>query len=231
MAIKKRAVKRKTSSALIKPSLNLILLGDPGAGKATQTALLAKKYSFFDFDMGRELTLARQRDKEIDAIQKRTADKGALTPTKVVRKIFKDRLERLSQNKGIVFDGTPKMLGEAKLIVGLLKKSKRKNPLVIYLQIPENEIIKRVTKRKGYYNTKFSQRSDDSLQALKNRAKYYRTNIKQVTTYFSNIYPFVRIDGTGTIAEVQKRIQNAISFYLNNYDEIYKDSRGNSDNR
>ncbi len=41
------------------PPFNLILLGDPGAGKATQAAYFAKKYNMFDFDMGKELTLLR----------------------------------------------------------------------------------------------------------------------------------------------------------------------------
>jgi adenylate kinase len=196
-----------------KPALNLILLGDPGAGKATQAAMLAKKYSFFDFDMGRELTLQRQTDSKIDAIHKKTTDQGNLTPTKIVRELFRNKLSQLSSDEGIVFDGTPKMLGEAKLIYGLLKKSKRPNPLVIYLKIPQNEVVSRVTNRKGYFNTKFSQRSDDSIQALKNRAKYYRTNIKQVTDFFKQNYSFVLIDGIGSRTEVQKRILDAISKY------------------
>ncbi len=216
MPTKKRVAKTATKKRSTKPPLNLILQGDPGAGKATQTALLSKKYSFFDFDMGRELTLARQRDREIDAIQKRTADKGILTPTKVVRKIFKDRLAKLTSKQGIVFDGTPKMLGEAKLISGLLKKAKRPDPMVVYISIPEAEIIKRITKRKGYFNTKFSKRSDDSIQALKNRAKYYKKNIKQVTTYFDKIYDFVSINGMGTRTEVHRKIQKAIKDYIKN---------------
>lgn len=196
-----------------KPPLNLILLGDPGAGKATQAELLSKKYSFLDFDMGRELTLARQRDKEIDLVLKRSTDKGVLAPTKIVRKIYSDRLRKVSSKQGIVFDGTPKMLGEAKLLTSLLKALKRPNPLVIYIKIPETEVVKRVLGRKGYENTKYSQRSDDNLQALKNRAKYYKKNIKQVTSYFDKLYKFYCIDGMGTKTEVNRKIHKIIKEY------------------
>src|SRR4051812_29818915 len=104
------------------PQLNLILLGDPGAGKATQAAYFAKKYKMFDYDMGRELTLLREKDKSVNAAQKRTADKGILTPTAIVRKLNKDTINKLPKDKGILFDGHPKMLGEAKLIAGHLKQ-------------------------------------------------------------------------------------------------------------
>ena len=190
------------------------MLGDPGAGKATQTTLLAKKYSFFDFDMGRELTLQRQKNSKIDAIHKKITDKGNLTPTKIVRGIIREKLGKLSSTNGIVFDGHPKMVGEAKLIVGLLKKAKRPDPLVIYLTIPQGEVVKRISQRKGYYNTKFSKRSDDSIQALKNRAKYYKTNIKQVTSFLDKIYRFVRINGLGSRAVVRAKIQKAIKEHL-----------------
>ncbi len=200
--------------------LNLILLGDPGAGKATQAAYFAKKYKLFDYDMGRELTLLREKNKSVDTIQKRTADKGSLTPTAIVRKLNKDTIEKLPKGKGILFDGHPKMLGEAKLIASHLKKKKINKPLVLYIQIPVEEILKRIQKRKGYFNTKFSKRTDDTTAGLRNRAKYYRKNIKEVVDYFSKVYTLAHIDGMGTRTQVRQRIQKAIDFYLKNYEQI-----------
>ncbi len=202
------------------PKLNLILLGDPGAGKATQGAYFAKKYKLHDHDMGRELTILREKDKKVDLVQQRTADKGGLTPTAIARKINRDVINKLPKGKGILFDGHPKMLGEAKLISAQLKKKKLSNPLVLYIQIPLKETVKRVRARKGYYNTKFGKRPDDTVAALRNRARYYRKNIREVVEYFQNVYTLAHIDGLGTRAEVQKRIQKAIDFYLDNYEQI-----------
>ena len=207
--------------------LNLIILGDPGAGKATQSVHFAKKYNLFDFDMGRELTLLREKNAAVEAAQKRTADKGILTPTAIVRKINEQKIGELNKSVGILFDGHPKMVGEAKLVAKLLEKTGRTKPLVLYIKIPVSEIVKRTHKRLGYYNTKFSKRPDDSISALKNRARYYRTNIKQVTEYFKSIYTFAQIDGMGTKAQVRTRIQKAIDFYLKHYEEIYKTSSRN----
>ncbi len=218
--------KVKTLSSRLPNNLafNLIILGDPGAGKATQAAYFAKKYKMFDYDMGRELTLLREKDKKADSVMRSNNDKGKLTPTAIVRKLNKDNIETTPATKGILFDGHPKMVGEAKLVAKHLKDAKRSKPLVLYIKIPQSEIIKRVQKRHGYFNTKFSRRADDNATALRNRAKYYRKNIAEVIEYFKNTYTFATIDGMGTRAQVQSRIQKAIDFYLKNYEEIYKNS-------
>lgn len=210
-----------------KPMLNLILLGDPGAGKATQAAYVAKKYKMFDFDMGRELTLLREKNKSVEEAQKRTADKGILTPTSIVRKINRAAVLETPKNKGILFDGHPKMLGEAKIISKLLRDTKRTNPLVLYIRIPANEVINRIQKRKGYFNTKFNKRADDSATALRNRAKYYRKDIAAVVAFFKSTYTFANIDGMGTRAQVRDRIQKAINFYLKHYEDIYSSNLKN----
>lgn len=193
---------------------NLIVLGDPGAGKATQAAYIAKKYKMYDFDMGRELALLRKKNSAVDQAQKRTADKGLLTPTTIVRKILTTKVKTTPSQKGILFDGHPKMIGEAKILKNLLQHHKRSEPLVIYLSIPEREMIKRVLARKGYTKTSLVKRSDDTLVGLKNRARYYREQIRQVTKYFSKHYNYVTISGLGTRTEVRARIQKAIQKHL-----------------
>jgi adenylate kinase len=213
---------KKPNKSKLPGTFNLIILGDPGAGKATQAAYFAKKYKMFDFDMGRELTLLREKNKAMDSLMKNHNDKGLLTPTNIVRKINRQAISTTPSSVGILFDGHPKMLGEAKIISKLLKNTKRTKPLVLYLRIPQAEVISRIRKRKGYYNTKFNRRADDTTTALRNRAKYYRKNIAGVVEFFKSTYTFANIDGTGTRPAVRARIQKAINFYFKHYDEIYQ---------
>lgn len=203
---------------------NLILLGDVTSGKATQAQYLVKKYGMYDFDMGEELTRLRKNYKKIDTICAKTIDQGKLAPTKIVREIFVRGLERIPKNQGIILDGTPKMVGEAKLIKRLFTEQNRKIPLMLYLHIPHVEILKRMMKRKGY-KAGVGKRADDSLKALANRAKYYRKNIKAVVEYFANYYMFARISGLGTRTEVKNRINQSIEFYLKNYEQINQKTR------
>ncbi len=194
--------------------ISIIILGEPGAGKATQAAYFTKKYDMFDFDMGRELALLRDRSKQISKDFSKHVDKGKLAPTQMVRNIIIDKFAKLAKSKNILFDGFPKMLGEARIVNKLLQQTERDNVIFIYLTIPESEVVKRVLKRKGYEDTKFSKRLHDTEDALKNRAKYYKINIKQVKNYFKKFHPFYLVDGMGTRTEVRARIQKIIDKHL-----------------
>jgi adenylate kinase len=187
--------------APIKKPFNLILLGDPASGKGTQAARLTKKYHFYNLDMGREVrkpaALAQYDYAKTTAI-------GHLTPTAVVRNIFKHVIAATPVSKGILFNGTPKMINEAKLVARELARAKRSDPLVIYLRIPMREIFKRADKRN---------RDDDSARALRNRQKYYKEQISRVVAFFGERYTVKNISGMGTEAAVGKKIEEAVNHY------------------
>lgn len=187
--------------------LNIILLGDPASGKATHGAYIAKKYNMYDLDMGREL----RSISKIPHLAKKyrlneTLNKGKLTPTKIVRQLLRDQIHKVPKKQGLLLNGTPKMIGEAKLVAKWLRQEKRKFVLFIYLSIPLKETIARMTGRKEYFKGKFSKRPDDNDKALKNRISYYQKNISEVVNFFKQKYPFIKISTTGSIADAKKRL-------------------------
>ena len=194
--------------------LNIILLGDPAAGKATHGKFLAKKYRLYDLDMGRELRRIKDKRLRIKYKLKKTLDKGRLTPTKLVREILHHHISHLPKHKGLLLNGTPKMIGEARLVAKWLKQEKRGNVLFVYLTIPLKETIRRMTSRKTYFRGKFSKRPDDNNQALKNRIQYYHINITEVVNFFKKHYPFVKISTLGTIPGAKKRLVNELKKYV-----------------
>jgi adenylate kinase len=194
--------------------ITIILLGDPAAGKATQAEYLAKEYKLYDFDMGKELTRVRKQNAAISTVLNKNYDKGHLTPTKIVRNILKTTIAKIPSTHGILFDGHPKMLGEAKLANTLLTKQHRPAPLVIYLSIPIEETVKRMHDRVGYFAGKYGKRADDNVAGLKNRVKYYRKNIAEVINFFSSKYEFHKVSALGTRKQVQSRVEKIVRQYL-----------------
>lgn len=191
--------------------LNIILLGDPASGKATHGAFLAKKFKMYDLDMGRELrSISKNPVLKKKYRMDETLDKGKLTPTAIVRQILHDSIHAVPPNQGLLLNGTPKMLGEAKLVAKWLKQEKRSNILFIYLSIPLAETIHRMTGRKEYFKGKFSKRPDDNNQALKNRIAYYKTNISDVVAFFKTQYKFKKISSLGTIVQARKKLLSYI---------------------
>ncbi|MDO8516006.1 MAG: nucleoside monophosphate kinase [bacterium] len=189
--------------------LNIMLLGDVASGKGTQAARLAKRYKLYDLDMGREL----RREKDRFDYSK-TAARGILTPTKYVRRILKNKIESMPPRQGILFDGTPKMIGEARLVVRLLKQAGRKDPICIYVSIPVQEIIKRAQLRVDYKGKRVIRREDDRPEAVRNRLRYYGIQKKKVAAYFRSKYGLAKISGLGTKAQVYARIVKHIESRL-----------------
>ncbi|MBI3231746.1 MAG: nucleoside monophosphate kinase [Candidatus Doudnabacteria bacterium] len=194
--------------------LNIILLGDPAAGKATHGKFLERQHRLYNLDMGKELRKL-ERNKTLRKKYKldETLNKGKLTPTQVVRRLLYDRIHTTPKNQGMLFNGTPKMLGEAKLVAKWLRQEKRKNILFVYLSIPLNETIRRMTSRKTYFKGKFSKRPDDNSKALKNRIAYYKKNIVQVVKFFKRLYPFIKISTAGGIPQAKNRLIGKIKAY------------------
>ena len=212
-SIPNKPTRLKTTSGEHRLPLNIFLLGDPAAGKATQAEFLVKKYSLYDLDMGKELRKLQQRDPKIRNAMAKTYDKGHVTQTNIVRKIFEQKIFSTPKNKGILFDGNPKQIGEAKLIFQWLKQQGRTRAILIYLNIPMSETVKRMSSRVEYFNGKFSKRTDDNKEALQNRVKYYRKNIAGVVKFFKTKYPYKQINALGTRNQVKTRILEFISKY------------------
>ena len=108
---------------IINSPMNIILLGDPAAGKLTQSAYLTKKFKMYDFDMGRELNKLRKNSEEVNSVLGSSTDQGKLSPTGIVRNILKEVIANVPLSQGILFDGHPKMLGEAKNSIAVVKRA------------------------------------------------------------------------------------------------------------
>jgi adenylate kinase family enzyme len=191
-----------------KEPLNVILLGDIAAGKATQVALLLKKYPLYDLDMGKELR--RPHLKKIGRYSE-TAGRGIVSPTSVVRGIFRKRIFSTAKSKGILFNGTPKMIGEAKLVHRLLEESGRTKVIFLYISIPFSEMVKRSALR-----WEKEKRTDDLREGMMRRwTGYYQKHIYgKIIPYFSKLYPYEKISGLGSVKEVWKRLNGELEKFL-----------------
>lgn len=191
--------------------LNVILLGDPASGKGTQAERIEKLYGLYNLDMGREIRRPAMRKKFDYA---KTTAMGKLTPTAVVGEVFTHIIRRVPSKQGILLNGTPKMINEAKLVKRLFKQHGRRDPVVIYLTIPTAEVIRRMEKRTEYLDGKLVRRDDDTVRALKNRRKYYKDQVSQVVLFFKKNYTVKSVSGMGSESVVAERIANVIKRYI-----------------
>jgi adenylate kinase len=181
-------------------AFNLIFLGDPAAGKATQAAALLARYPLLqEFDFGNWLRGLSPR--EAKKVRFEYTMKGNLTPTQFARAKFKEVIFTTPKDRGVFFNGNPKMVGEAKLVWKWFREARRTDPIVVYLAIPKEEVLKRIGIRVSEEG-----RSDDRMEHLRNRMKYYKKDIAAVVRFFKAKYRFKTVSGIGTRAQVSARL-------------------------
>ena len=94
----------------------LVLLGPPGSGKGTLSKKLVDEYGFQHISTG---DLIRKSD---DEELKKTIAGGNMISDSDIRKMVVKELNTLDLEKGIIFDGYPRNLKQAKALNRMLGK-------------------------------------------------------------------------------------------------------------
>lgn len=185
--------------------MNIIIFGPPGAGKGTQAKLIAENSDLHHLSSG-ELSRQMQKDKQMGEKIKHWLEKGQLIPNSIIINIVKKYIINNQDEKGFIFDGYPRNLGQAKELDKFAKKNKTKIDLVINLKLSEEEALKRILKR-----GKISGRSDDNLKTTKNRLHIYKTRTEPILDYYRKRKILKEVDGKRTIKQIEKEIKKIIS--------------------
>jgi adenylate kinase len=126
-------------------TLNVIMLGPPGAGKGTQAERLARTRGIPKISTGDILREAVTAHTEIGVRAKAIMDRGELVGDDVMIGIVKERLERPDALRGFVLDGFPRTVAQA---VALDRIMSDRDPLIIIdVVVPERELIRRLGSR------------------------------------------------------------------------------------
>lgn len=216
-----------------KNTFNIILLGPQGSGKGTQAKLLAKKYNLVHLEVGDILRkIARSKTSLGKKIDDLINKKGKMIPLDLLIKVIRREIKKIPNNKGIIFDGTPRRIEEIKPLEKILRSCGRKINYIFYLPITEKETIKRLGKRRiclkcGRIFTvgieinkktkkcpicggKIIKRPDDKPKAIKERLKLYRKKTLPVIRYYRKKGKLITINAKKSIKEVLREIVKKI---------------------
>lgn len=182
--------------------LNLILCGAPGCGKGTQSEFIVNKYGLTHLSTGELMRQEMASESELGQILKSYISQGHLVPDDVTMQLLEQHINSLPKDtKGLIFDGFPRTLNQAVQLELLMKKRGDKTAVLIDINVPEDEIIRRLLER-----GKTSGRADDNLETIKERLKVYHDQTRPVDDYYELNDKYVRIQGLGTISEIFGRI-------------------------
>lgn len=187
--------------------LNIVIFGGPGSGKGTQSAKIAKKYGLFHISTGDVLRDHISRSTDIGKVANSYICQGLLIPDKLMIKILEDLLiSRKNETKhGVIFDGFPRTLPQAKELDRLLEAFDTDIKVVVGLEVDDEELTERMLKRGAE-----SGRADDNERAIKNRLAVYHKQTQPLKEYYEESGRYKTIDGKGSIEHIFDEICRAI---------------------
>ena len=186
---------------------NVILFGAPGSGKGTQAQLLAQKYHYYHISTGDILRKEIAGLTELGKAAKAVVDAGKLVPDPLVIAIVEGNiLKNKDFFQGVIFDGFPRTRDQAAALDQMLVKLHTTIHQVIYLEVPVEELIKRIGLR-----AQTSNRSDDNdLTIINARIKEYNDKTEPVLAYYRQQGKYEKVIGIGTVEDINVRVCAAI---------------------
>ena len=190
-------------------SKTFVFFGIVGSGKGTQVKLLIdilknqNKEVIYAYP-GNEYRKIIQEDNQTSVLVKETLNQGKLQPDFLTDAIFVNLLkDDISKDKYVIADGYPRTLEQSRIFEEIMNFYKRENITIIYLELGEEEALKRM---------KLRAREDDTDEAIQERFDEYRNKVVPAMEYFNDKenYHILKVNGEQSIEDVHRDIINLI---------------------
>jgi adenylate kinase len=189
----------------MKEKLTISILGRSGAGKGTQARLIAERlrpYGVRHIETGHVLRSLLEKENATTLRARDVMKKGGIFPSWFAAYVWlHEFIDKGAGESHLVFDGSPRVLWDAELINDVLAWHERNPMLCIFLDIPEEEAMRRLLLRA---------RTDDTETAIRGRLKFFIDDVARVIEYYQKSNRLLTVDGTKTPEEVFAAVDSAL---------------------
>ena len=213
--------------------LNLVLLGPPGSGKGTQGERLQEDFRLPYYATGDILRAAVKEGTELGKKAKQYMDAGDLVPDDVIIGVIAERVAQEEASDGFILDGFPRTTPQAEALDAEMEKLGRALTAAILIDVPEEEIVKRLGGRRTCADNghvfhvdfdppakegvcdvcggKLIVRDDDKPDVIRHRLAQYEEKTAPLIDYYEQKGILRRVDGGQPPSEVEEKIHALIA--------------------
>jgi adenylate kinase len=217
-----------------------VLMGPQGAGKGTQSQMLAERYNMPIVATGDMLREIAQTDTPLGHQVRAVQSAGQLVSDDILAEVVKARLCKQDCSAGCILDGFPRTIPQARLLERIAQ-DRGNRIIVIKIDVPRDLLLKRLAGRRtcsacgSIYHMEFKPparegvcdldgqplftRSDDNEEAIQQRLTLYDEMTRPLFDYYGGSNRLYKVDGTGTPEEVFNRIAEIVERETNQRSE------------
>ena len=184
---------------------DIVIMGPPGSGKGTQAKLVADQPGWIWLSTGEIFRHHARVGSELGALARSFLDRGEYVPDDVTVRMVRERMREIPKTTRVMFDGFPRTVAQAEALDVLLAEIGRGVGGVPLLDVPRDELTKRLTER-----GKKEHRSDDTPDVIATRYDVYLKQTAPVIQHYERQKLLRRVDGRGTPDEVGARMKKAL---------------------
>lgn len=186
-------------------TINIILLGPPGAGKGTQAQKLVDERGMVQLSTGDMLRAARKSGTEMGKRVAEVMDRGELVTDEIVIGLIREKLAE--GGAGFIFDGFPRTLPQADALGRLLEEFGMRLDAAIELRVDDEALVARIVKRaEDAAAAGQPVRNDDTPEVFADRLREYYKKTAPLLGYYYAKGDLQQVDGMAAMQDVAGQI-------------------------
>jgi len=185
--------------------VKLIILGGPGAGKGTQSELLAAHLQITKISTGDILREAIASQSFLGIKAQDFVSKGEFVPDEILIEFMRERLLKPDLSQGWILEGYPRTAFQAEELDFLLDEINQRLNWAIYLEVKESMMMRRSLERN---------RNDDQPEVIKRRIEMFEERTIPILEYYDRRQKLLTINGENTREKILEEIVNQLSLTM-----------------